>query len=96
MTKIYVNGKEVDIITTHNTTIRDLLNELKIDIPKTTDDIDLTNGFNVNNKNVKIWSTIPKYYPYTNTVGYLYMGLRAKVESCYIKDIYIEIKDIVM
>jgi len=94
MTKIYVNGKEVDIETTFNTTIRDVLTQLNIDIPRTTDDIDLTNGFNVNGKNVKVWSNIPKYYPYTNNIGYLYMGLRAKVDNCYIKNIYIEIIDI--
>lgn len=94
MTKIYVNGKEVDMKTTSMTTIRDVLKHLKIDIPKTTDDLDLTNGFNVNGKNIKVWSTIPKYYPNINSLGYLYMGLRAKVESCDFKNIHIEIVDI--
>ena len=93
MTSVLVNDVRHVIKTNDTTTVSDILKELKIEAPKNTDDIDLTEGYYLNGKNVKIWTIIPKYYRHTEPFV-LYMGLRAKVEGYYKREIHIEVNKI--
>ena len=90
MVLVFLNGVDKGELSSDlDATVRNVLDKLKIKYPKTTDDIDLTEGYVLDSKRVKIWTEM-KIYRHKD-VGIFFMGVRAKVNNFYIKEIHIEI-----
>tara|TARA_B110000908_G_scaffold12629_1_gene14709 strand:- start:3410 stop:3697 length:288 start_codon:yes stop_codon:yes gene_type:complete len=89
MVLVFLNGVDKGEITSDlDATVRNVLDELKIKYPKTTDDISLIDGYILDGNRVRIWTEM-KVYRHKDAAIF-YMGIRARINTVGINDIHIE------